>query len=84
MRSYHFSLNGSLFTIDFGPVSSARLQRNNSGNEQPLRAAPDPRGHATNLRSHWEMQRQLAERAPQGLTRGSGNREGLDWRERPR
>ena len=40
MRRYHFALNGSLVTIDFDPVSSARLQLNNAATNSRCELPP--------------------------------------------
>ena len=52
MSRYHFALNGSLVTIDFDPVSSARLQLNNAAKNsrcelpRPRRPQRAPAGRA--------------------------------------
>ncbi len=42
MRRYHFALNGSLVTIDFDPVSSARLRLNNAPTNSRCELPPTP------------------------------------------
>jgi hypothetical protein len=42
MSRYYFALNGSLVAVDFDPVSSARLQRNNAATNSHCGLPPTP------------------------------------------